>query len=328
MKTQLRSIAARLTNHQLIAQVQELARHERETTASLVAHLAELDARKLYLGQGCSSLYTYCVTVLHLSEGEAYMRMRAARLSRRFPVVVDKLESGALNLSTLKLLGPILTTENHKALLAEAEHKSKRQVEELVARVAPQPAVAASIRKLPVAPAAAMQPDALADAMLGAAPRIRFVGPALRIAAPEVAASVSPVTGDTEAESLKAAIQAAVAGAVAGAVRASASDALPAEPQPKGTVAAKPAVIAPLAPELYRIEFTANAPTLAKLRKAQDLLRHLIPTGDRAAIVDRALTMLIAHLEKTRLGSTDRPQAARAIRKGSRHLPAAVRRAV
>ena len=45
-----------------------LAAEERKATAQLIAALAELDARRLYLGEGCSSLFTYCTTVLHLSE--------------------------------------------------------------------------------------------------------------------------------------------------------------------------------------------------------------------------------------------------------------------
>src|SRR5262249_7408381 len=99
MRTELLSSTESLSDQQLIAQVIELAQHERETTASLVAYLAEFGARKLHLGQGCASLFTYCTEVLHLSEHEAYLRITAARLSRRFPVILDKLESGAVNLT-------------------------------------------------------------------------------------------------------------------------------------------------------------------------------------------------------------------------------------
>src|SRR5262249_47009297 len=115
------------------------------------AHLAEFGARKLYLGAGFSSLFTYCTEVLHLSEHEAYLRITAARLSRRFPVILDKLESGTVNLTTLKLLRKVLTTENQASVLSAGEHKSKRGVEELVASVAPQPPVENWIRKLPAA---------------------------------------------------------------------------------------------------------------------------------------------------------------------------------
>lgn len=40
--------------------------------AELLTHLAEVDARGLYLGEGCSSMFEYCTGVLHFSETEAY----------------------------------------------------------------------------------------------------------------------------------------------------------------------------------------------------------------------------------------------------------------
>src|SRR5262249_18804696 len=83
-----------------------------------------------------------------------------------------------------------------------------------------------------------------------------------------------------------------------------------AAPEVATAAVATPPVIAPLAPELYKIQFTARAEMHAKLRRAQDLMRHQIPTGDPAAIIDRALTMLVTHLEKTRLGATKRPMRA------------------
>ena len=75
-----------------------LARGERETTASLIAHLAELDGRGLHVAAGHSSLFAYCTAVLGLSESEAYKRMEAARAARGFPVVLDRLGDGSLSL--------------------------------------------------------------------------------------------------------------------------------------------------------------------------------------------------------------------------------------
>ena len=91
---------------------------------------------------------------------------------------------------------------------------------------------------------------------------------------------------------------------------------------------ARPAVVAPLAPERYRIQFTANAQTHAKLRRAQDLLRHQIPDGDVGQIIDRALTALLEDLARKKLAATDRPRTSRRTDQGSRHIPAAVKREV
>src|SRR3989337_4047924 len=85
------SSVARLSDGALVARVRTLAARERAATAVLIAHLAELDARRLYLAEGCSSLFTYCVQVLQFSEHAAYGRIEAARAARRFPVVLERL---------------------------------------------------------------------------------------------------------------------------------------------------------------------------------------------------------------------------------------------
>ena len=77
----------------------------------------------------------HCTQVLRLSEHVAYGRIEAARIARKFPVVLDLLTKGAVTLTTLTLLGPQLTPDNHQQVLAEVRHQSKRQVEQLVARL-------------------------------------------------------------------------------------------------------------------------------------------------------------------------------------------------
>ena len=129
---------------------------ERKANARLVALLMEVDSRKLYAGQGYASLFTYCVQVLHLSEHAAYLRIEAARATRRFPAILDKLSDGSIHLTAVSLLGPHLTSANHVELLDEARHKTKREVEQLIARVRPQPDVPAVVRKLPAPKPAAL----------------------------------------------------------------------------------------------------------------------------------------------------------------------------
>ena len=65
-------------------------------------------------GQGFSSLFTYCTQALHLSEHAAYSRIEAARAARRFPIILDLLADGAVNLTTICLLGPHLTDRSHR----------------------------------------------------------------------------------------------------------------------------------------------------------------------------------------------------------------------
>jgi hypothetical protein len=142
-----------LSDQDLLREVTRLAAREREATARLIVSLAELDRRRLYLGEGCASLFAYCVQVLHLAEHAAYDRIEVARAARRFPAILGHLAAGAVTLTTIRLLAPHLTAENHAALLAEARHRTRREVEQIVARLQPRPDVPSTVRKLPTPPA-------------------------------------------------------------------------------------------------------------------------------------------------------------------------------
>ena len=88
----------RLSDRDLLAQVHGAAARERDATVELIALLMEVDARRLYLAEGCASLFTYCRQLLHLSEHAAYHRIEAARAARRFPVILERLADGSVNL--------------------------------------------------------------------------------------------------------------------------------------------------------------------------------------------------------------------------------------
>jgi hypothetical protein len=143
------AIPSHLSDTALIAEVTRCARDERHATAQLVAHLAELDARRLYLGAGHTSLFAYCHHALGLSEDAAYNRVEAARTCRLFPRVLEQLVDGSLTITSVRLLARHLTAENHRDLLASASRRSKRDVEELLARRFPKPDTPSSIRKVP-----------------------------------------------------------------------------------------------------------------------------------------------------------------------------------
>src|SRR5262245_61560772 len=137
-----------LSDEALIAETKRLVAAERVATAALLRSLMEIDTRRLYLREGCSSLFTYCTHVLHLAEGAAYNRIEAARAARRFPVVLDALADGLITLTTIRLLAPHLTDDNHRGLPAAAERTSKRGVEARVATSNPQPVAPTSLRRV------------------------------------------------------------------------------------------------------------------------------------------------------------------------------------
>lgn len=154
---------SRLSDTDLLIEVKRLAGVERAATADLIRSLAEVEARKLHLAIGCPSMFTYCKDVLHLSEHAAYARIAAARAAVRFPLVMDLLLEGAITLTTVTLLARHFTNENHAGLLESARHKSKADVEMIVATLNPQPDVRASVRKLPEAKRAAAPTSSLSS---------------------------------------------------------------------------------------------------------------------------------------------------------------------
>jgi 5-methylcytosine-specific restriction endonuclease McrA len=287
-KMNILATAAALSDQDLLARLDVLTVKEREASVELVAHLAALDTRpSLYAGKGYGSLISYCTQALGLSEDAACNRIEAARACRRFPMILDLLASGAMTLTSVRLLRRHLTPENHQAVLARARGRSLRQIDALVAELAPRPDVPSSVRKLPT---------------LTTTP-----------------APATPILGATSVPS-----------------------------EPPLVIAPSPPVFLPrttrpivqaTAPERYRVQFTIGEQTHEKLRRVQALLRREIPDGDPGAIFDRALTLLLAKVENTKLGKTDRPRPKRSIRREtdndirtpsarSRDIPRAVRRAV
>jgi 5-methylcytosine-specific restriction endonuclease McrA len=155
MNTNIITVASELSDRDLLARLPVLAGGEREATVELLAQLAALDVRpSLYAAEGHGSLFTYCTQVLRLSEDAACNRIHAARACRRFPVLLELLATGALSVTTVRLLREHLTPENHEAVLARASGRSRREIDVLVAELAPRPDVPSSVRKLPTAPSA------------------------------------------------------------------------------------------------------------------------------------------------------------------------------
>jgi len=141
-----------LSDDELLHRLLELTQQSRRVEADLIAHIGEVDHRRLYARNACSSMFSYCVEVLNLSEAESYFRIAVARAARKHPVLLTMLGDGRLHLSGIATLAPHLTDENRESVLARATHKSKRQIEELVAELAPKPDVPSVIRKLPTPP--------------------------------------------------------------------------------------------------------------------------------------------------------------------------------
>lgn len=262
-----------MSDRELLGRIARVAGDERHLTADLLELIGECDARRLYLGEGCSSLFTYCTQVLHFSEHAAYHRIEGARAARQCPIILELIAEGAVTLTTVALLRPHLTLDNHKGLLAAAGHRTKREVEHQIACLAPRPDAKTLIRRLP-APTSVQNAGFLAGD-----------------SAPDTTPRATPLAA--------------------------------AEPQTR---------VAALAADRYLLRVTLAAETVARLRRAQALMGHSVPDGNPAVIIDKALSLLVDQLERSRLARVQRPgvgsSRASASAGGSRHIPAAIRRQV
>ena len=266
-----------LSDDELLRGLAELLRDSRRTEADLVAHVGEADARRLYARESSPSMFAYCTEVLHLSEAEAYLRIAAARASREHPVLLEMLADGRLHLTAIAKLAPHLTPQNREELLERATHKTKREIEELLAEIAPRPDAATVVRRLPERRVAAPSP---------LPPRLDPI-------------STAPLAPPTSRD----------------ADRVASNDPGPSDPAPApqlqlgpdAVAAARLAVVEPLAPGRYRVQFTASAELRDKLERLQARMRSSIPDGDLAAIIEAAVTEKLERLEARRFARTKTP---------------------
>jgi 5-methylcytosine-specific restriction endonuclease McrA len=198
-RTDPRSLDSTALSRRLAA----LAGDERELQVEFLLHLDAFDQRRGWAEAGYPSLWEWCLRVLHLREGAAGRRIAAMRVLRRFPSLAAALRDGRLCMSTVALLGPVLTEENRDDLVASAAFLTKADVERLVASLAPRAAPRDGLRL--VSSGAARRETALPGIATSAAaqptpdPRVAAGAPAepAPVARPPSPATVRPVSADT-----------------------------------------------------------------------------------------------------------------------------------
>jgi hypothetical protein len=207
-------------------------------------------------------------------------------------VILEMMGDGRLHLTGIAMLAPYLTVENRDTLLKRATHRTKHQIEELIAELLRRPDVPGVIRKLPDRPE--LRPDGVGGPELGpdAVPILQLrpdaVGqPALELR-PDAVALPAPVL-------------------------------MP------------PAVVQPLSPGRYKVQFTASAQLKEKLERLRALMRSRVPDGDLAAIIEEAVAEKLERLEARRFAKVSAPRKGLPetnLFTSSRYIPAPVRRAV
>ncbi len=270
-----------LSDDQLLSGLADVAGQSRRAESSPVAHIAEVDYRRLFARHACPSMFVYCTRVLHLAEGAAFRRIRVARASRRHPVLLEMLADGRLHVSGIAVLVRFLTAENRDRLLSRAVHKTKREIQKLVAELHPRPDVPSVMRRLPERTAVVAPAERLAELIPGTAADAPAAALVPDIAHPPVPAPI--------------------------------------------------ALVEPLSPHRYKIQFTAGEELHDDLERLRALLRTEIPDGDLAAIVGKAVRELRQRLDARRFAQTSTPRKALVrtnAQPSSRYVDSAARRAV
>ncbi len=266
----------------LTAGTRRLVRADRRVSARLLAHLSEIEERRLHLKQSFSSMFEYCLS-LGMSEDEAGRRMCAAGVAKRFPIIYDLIDQDKLSLSVICKLKHYLTADNHVEVLSGVSGLSYRKAEAYLAARFARPDVPSVVRKLPerASRALAVEPT------LGTAPR-------------------EPIAPDTQD-----------AGTVENAAEARAMDARLELPMvPRSDHARSRGRVEPLSPERYRVQFTADQALKEKLELAAELMAHRNPSRDLAQVVNRALDVLIEKLKKERFAATSRQRRSKGANPG------------
>lgn len=315
------SLPADLSDRELLAATRRLVGRSNQLLASLLAHLGEVEARGIHRTRACASLYTYCIYELRFSEDEAFRRVSAARLVRRFPLLLEAVAAGELHLTGLLMLGPHITAENLTEVLLRAKHRTKKEIARVVRQLDPLPQVPPRIEPLGPALSQPAPHTPIWDRFMNSLNSVRELQPGERPrdwmepTDPAELTESTPANDDETAEPFDAA-------------------ALPAGSAPPR-----------LEPQRYRIQFEASEEYVELVERAKALLSHAAPRADLSELHLRAMQALVAELEREKYAvNTPRPRVSAAPtggleasarlespkppRQRGRHVPAAIRRAV
>src|SRR5207247_4874702 len=196
-------------------------------------------------------LPAYCVLELRLSEDATYRRITAARAARRFPSIFVALAEGRVHLTAVLMLGLHLTSANAEELLVAATHKTRPELELLLAERFPR-------RDLPE--------------------RLEGI-PAPSVPSPRLAPPVPARADQLAPERVQAIIPDQNAH---GRVEPSA----PPVPEHAESPAAREKMI-PLAPLRFGLQVTLDQEAHDLLEQARTLMGHQVPSGEIAPVIKR-----------------------------------------
>ena len=260
----------KLSNAALLERFKVLLSQSRDHLTELLVCMGEIEARGLFVSAGYSSMHAYCVDVFHLSDDEAFKRIRAARLSRKHPEILAAISNGRLHLTAVTLLSKHFTRTNVQDLVDAATHKTKLQIQMLIAMRFPQEDVPTSLRELHARPVIGTMPPTYQQT-------------------PQTSGSLTDVSTMQQSQVPEP----------VGAIAVEQRIALPVERFPSVT---------PLAPSRFELRCTISQAAHDAIRAAKELLGHTLPGADAAQIVEKAVLELVASLEKQKYAEVEKPR--------------------
>ena len=260
-----------LSHDTVLNELKTLDARDRRTTALLLSRVVEVEERELFLREGYPSMHAYCIQGLHWCEGTASRRIYAARTARRFPFIFDAIADGRLHVTAVVMLSKYLTAGNADELLAAATHKSKAEIQLLIAERFPQPDLPEVL--LPLAPPPSPIP-----------------------------AMAAPQGDEHSPENARAALLPAWPPDPVPDRRHSPENAAPLGPRPE---------VKPLAPGRFGLQCTLDREAYDLLEEIRALTAHSNPTGEILAVVKGAFKCYVGELRKQKFAATDRPRPAK-----------------
>jgi 5-methylcytosine-specific restriction endonuclease McrA len=286
------------SNQALLLDFDQRVAHDRKSFAVILTRIAEIDERKLYLAEGYSCMKAFLMERMRLTEGAAYKRLTTARLARQYPGIQVALADGRLHMRAVLMLGPYLTSGNADELVAAAAGKTRFELEVLLAGRFPKPDVPDRLEPIVSSPAASVisaefaPAGALAPAGSLAPERVKTIMPdECRHAEAPSPFATRPLTPErVDASELRS-------------------------------------TLTPLSPGRYRFGGTWGQEAYDLYNDFRALVSHEVPSGELSLVLETALRIAKAEVEKRRFGATARPGRSRGSA-SPRTIPAAVRRAV
>src|SRR5919106_1989275 len=257
----------------LATRLEELMTGERHSLCDVLLHLAAFDRQRAYLDFGYDSLFVFCTDCLKMSNGTAHRRTTSARLIARFPAILEYLRDGRVSTASLCELRDALNEANHREILDRASGLNEHATRLLAATLTPKPALADSIRRVPVRTIAVLQP------------------------------TLTPASDST---AVQRDAQADIAGqhsCLEPKVEGPSDPATPAMELTFVTLPPKPSELEPLSAERFSIRMTVSKEFIEEFRELKNALSHVVPGGKMEDVFRECMRIAREACERRTRGS-------------------------